>query len=216
MFTVPVASEWVKRRRGDRLGWKKGSNETSYLGRDETTVGPITAKYGRRFAEPVYVYRNRTTSMCRAFGRCDGLHNCTEKCRGRKLNYSAKEFFCSTCGAEYEVKGRFELHVSTCGEKKHKCPDCPAAFKQKSDLVRHVRTHTREKPFKCGECPRTFAQPCGLSVHLRSHGDGAVSHRCHLCNLTYKFPSSLARHVRHTHEQPEPEQERRSRSRSKT
>jgi uncharacterized C2H2 Zn-finger protein len=188
---------------GNKLRWKTGPDGISYRGRDLTTARPLKRALGAvmgRFSAPVYVPR-MDGSSCKYFGLCDGIHNCTKQCRKRmRMNkHSPKEFVCPTCGDEYVLLRPFECHVSTCGEKKEQCPNCPATFKQKSDLVRHLRTHTREKPFKCNECPRTFAQPSGLSVHLRTHGAEADCNRCHLCDSTYKYPSGLTRHVRSVH-----------------
>jgi uncharacterized C2H2 Zn-finger protein len=201
MFALSVLSAWAQKNKGNRLHWKT-DNGISYHGRDLTLVGPGTARLGTvlgRFSAPVYVARSLSASSCKAHGLCDGLHNCTEQCRKRMKDHSAKEFVCTTCGDEYVLLRPFEYHVLTCGEKNEQCPDCPATFKQKSDLVRHLRTHTHEKPFKCNECPRTFAQPSGLSVHLRTHGTEADCNRCHLCDSTYKYPSGLSRHVRSAH-----------------
>ncbi|CAI9541750.1 unnamed protein product [Staurois parvus] len=50
------------------------------------------------------------------------------------------------------------------------CPECGKCFAQKSDLVKHERSHTGgEKPYSCPECGKCFSVKSSLYTHQRSH-----------------------------------------------
>ena len=43
-------------------------------------------------------------------------------------------------------------------EKPYKCSTCEKAFRYRSLLNQHQRTHTKEKPYECNECGKMFSQ----------------------------------------------------------
>ena len=43
------------------------------------------------------------------------------------------------------------------------------ALRQKSNLKRHEKIHTKEKPFLCNECQKGFATTTNLKQHLQIH-----------------------------------------------
>ena len=51
----------------------------------------------------------------------------------------------------------------------NRCSICPRSFKKPSDLIRHIRTHTKEKPFKCDECGKAFSVVSTLNTHKKIH-----------------------------------------------
>ncbi len=53
-------------------------------------------------------------------------------------------------------------------KKKYACTYCPFSTNRKSNIERHLRTHTGEKPFPCAVCGFRFGQRSHLNVHMRN------------------------------------------------
>ena len=51
------------------------------------------------------------------------------------------------------------------------CTFCNKLFRDKSDLNRHIRTHTGEKPFVCPQCFAAFTRQDTLKKHISTKHD---------------------------------------------
>ncbi|XP_030402233.1 zinc finger protein 3-like [Gopherus evgoodei] len=52
------------------------------------------------------------------------------------------------------------------GERKNTCIECGKQFSEKSNLITHQTSHTRERPYECG---KSFTQNSSLTKHQRIH-----------------------------------------------
>ncbi|CAG9864862.1 unnamed protein product [Phyllotreta striolata] len=77
--------------------------------------------------------------------------------------------------------------------KFYKCLYCTKMFKKPSDLLKHMRVHTREKPFECKICKKMFALKFNLTSHMKSHNN-VKSYKCNKCGLTFSSKKLLNNH----------------------
>ncbi|GBM85236.1 Histone-lysine N-methyltransferase PRDM9 [Araneus ventricosus] len=103
------------------------------------------------------------------------------------------------------VEGPSRIHPDSIrpgGKRPHACYLCPKKFKQKSHLVSHLQTHTREKPFVCDVCGKGFKQKVDFVTHYRTH-TGEKPYVCHICGKEFTQKGNLGTHYRtHTGEKP--------------
>ncbi|KAF5278371.1 hypothetical protein FQA39_LY05860 [Lamprigera yunnana] len=108
----------------------------------------------------------------------------------------AKEKYkCTLCDNVAPNKGTFTRHFLTHSVIKE-CTYCGKHFKKRSDLERHIRTHTGEKPYKCDKCEKRFSLKSTLDSHIRTHKPGGnKDFSCAVCNSCFSSKSSLRVHI---------------------
>lgn len=81
------------------------------------------------------------------------------------------------------------------------CIYCPKQFRRPSDLLRHIRIHTKEKPYQCPDvqCKRRFAIKSTLNVHMRVHEKNLHRHTCPTCLKTFSTSNTLDQHCTMDH-----------------
>lgn len=78
---------------------------------------------------------------------------------------------CEFCEATFITASARSCHTRKVHlkEKSRSCESCGKQFFSKSELDRHMLTHTGKRDFKCDICPKAYQARHGLKVHLRSH-----------------------------------------------
>lgn len=105
-----------------------------------------------------------------------------------------KPFTCQICDKKFCLRSNLWRHVRThTGEKPYKCPDCDRLFAQRSNMEKHRLVHSGERPYGCNECSRAFAQESNLNKHLLLHTQ-EKPFACDECDKTFTQRSNLRKH----------------------
>lgn len=177
-----------------------------------------------------------------------------------KVHVTKNSLNCSNCWQIFETKRELLDHESSCkqrryechlckkyaalnisdlkihtrkhnGVRPYKCGECSMKFAIKSNLKKHIETHTNPRPlkFRCLVCARLFLNQSekdahemnckcrryecylcqsnksylklNLQTHIRSHHIGERPYKCSLCKKCYPCQAELNRHIKKTHQQ---------------
>ncbi|GLV45896.1 crooked legs [Carabus blaptoides fortunei] len=118
------------------------------------------------------------------------------------IHYVGSTYECPECRKSFDARHILAKHkLIHTGEKRHRCEQCPAAFKQSTQLKDHIlRRHTFEKSFQCTICSKSFVASYELKRHLERHvlllfdkinGNKVI---CATCNGEFTSISKLKQH----------------------
>ncbi|XP_008294021.1 zinc finger protein 37-like isoform X1 [Stegastes partitus] len=110
---------------------------------------------------------------------------------------------CDVCGKAFKYRSKMRYHRrSHTGEKPYACSTCGKKFTRMSSIKYHKRIHTGEKPYACEICDKRFRGTVDLITHMRTH-TGEKLHSCKTCGKTFTQRGHLLCHIRiHTGEKP--------------
>lgn len=97
------------------------------------------------------------------------------------------------------------VHSEVDSTKPNVCTECGKGFSRKSDLKRHISTHSGERPFSCMKCDFKTSRKDFLKVHERKKHDSNFVKPvvCQMCGKRFALNSQLKIHMRvHNGEHP--------------
>jgi len=88
-------------------------------------------------------------------------------------------------------------HSNDSDARRHVCPFCPASFKRKDHVTRHVTdTHSLvTKLFDCSTCDAKFQSASHLRQHERLHEDRGGFYECPVCKERIVRKKGFKRHL---------------------
>ncbi|XP_072279327.1 uncharacterized protein [Pyxicephalus adspersus] len=109
---------------------------------------------------------------------------------------------CLGCGKSFILKSELLLHLRSHTRVTFTCSECGGTFTDKNELLAHQRSHKGERPYSCSECGKCFTEKSVLLTHQRIH-TGERPFSCSECGKSFAQKAHLLTHVRvHTGERP--------------
>ncbi|CAH2314794.1 zinc finger 711 isoform X1 [Pelobates cultripes] len=109
-------------------------------------------------------------------------------------------FKCEQCPQAFTDEKELLRHTELFqGHKTHQCPHCDHKSTNSSDLKRHIiSVHTKDFPHKCEVCEKGFHRPSELKKHSETH-KGKKVHQCRHCEFKTSDPFILSGHILSVH-----------------
>ncbi|CAG9763105.1 unnamed protein product [Ceutorhynchus assimilis] len=114
---------------------------------------------------------------------------------------------CPMCSHDFKTKCKSRLirHIRQTHQKERpktsQCEYCGSSYLSKTMLEDHIRVvHLQKEPYKCIVCGNTFTLQSSMRIHqINKHRvvdeSEMSSNYCALCKMSFKRPTSLAKHL---------------------
>ena len=108
-----------------------------------------------------------------------------------KVSKITSDTLCLVCDKEFHDASSLENHRNY--HLNHReCCRCHKVLGNKSKLLTHHRSHTKELPYHCSLCAKSFAELSTLRKHEATHGER--NFRCDICSKAFVRKDYLAKH----------------------
>jgi KRAB domain-containing zinc finger protein len=112
--------------------------------------------------------------------------------KSSSLSKAPSESKCRVCKIEHHdvdsLKNHSEHHLQL-----RTCCLCQKVLGNRSKLLTHHRSHTKESPYACPFCKKRFSENSTLRKHEATHG--AKNFQCTMCDKGFVRKDYLAKHV---------------------
>jgi len=99
---------------------------------------------------------------------------------------------CLVCDKEFFDAASLENH-NNYHLRNRECCRCHKVLGNKSKLLTHHRSHTKELPYNCSLCSKSFAELSTLRKHEATHGER--NFRCDICSKAFVRKDYLSKHL---------------------
>lgn len=117
-------------------------------------------------------------------------------CLHMQTHAPAFRYVCGCCGHSFERWNKLWLHQRIHHRKGrcYTCSQCNVQFHFFSSYKMHLLNHTEERPYACPLCPQTFVHEEGLRVHQCNFHQPAKKLRCDVCDKRFSNLANLVKH----------------------
>ncbi|XP_045457124.1 zinc finger protein 39-like [Melitaea cinxia] len=181
---LEVRSRWQKLKVPEREVKSKPENtKPSICGQDKKT-GP------RRLKK--FKFARLKCELCNI-----KFTNRKESDDHKKEMHSEKfNWICEVCGKRFLSRSSHCTHARSHRPRRLACAHCDYRCVTKSDLEKHLRTHSGIKKFKCVSCSAGFHASSNLREHERRiHSTAVRRFACQLCPKRFHDRTKLNRHI---------------------
>ncbi|XP_049883283.1 zinc finger protein 93-like isoform X1 [Pectinophora gossypiella] len=102
----------------------------------------------------------------------------------KKFHLMDRPHECDVCENKYFSKSELNKHMlSHTGVREYQCAVCLKSYVRKATLREHMRIHENDRRFKCEACGQAFIQKCSWKSHMKSrHGEIMLEDKAYTCN----------------------------------
>ena len=155
----------------------------------ETADDPLTRMILE--AEVVLDQKTTTTPTNNGKRKSPNLQQNSSTTIPAKVSKITSDTLCLVCDKEFHDASSLENHRNY--HLNHReCCRCHKVLGNKSKLLTHHRSHTKELPYHCSLCAKSFAELSTLRKHEATHGER--NFRCDICSKAFVRKDYLAKH----------------------
>jgi len=133
---------------------------------------------------------------------CGKMYAIPSELKTHKLLHEDLNLTCKYCGKSCKTPTSLDSHEKRHEAERAPCNICGKTLANEREAREHeLLVHTNNYSVDCEVCGKTLKCKANLKLHMRNmHSHDEKTHHCHLCNVSFRVPSLLQKHIEIVHE----------------